>query len=1325
MKEFKRILALALAFVMTVSVLTMTPSTTVSAAPSKYVKSLKLSKKKLTIESGKKASINATVKVKGSASKKVKVTLSKANKKVVKKAKVGKANSKGVSKITFTAAKVTAKKTTTIKVVTSSKNSKNKAITKTIKVTVAPKAATQETEVVPASVTATAAKSVINVGEATVITATVLPSNAKNKTVTFTSSNPAVAAVSNTGVVTGIGAGEATITVKTVNGKVATVKITVVKVEATGITLDKTSADLFVSGTTTLVATVTPANATNKTVTWSSSDESVASVKDGVVTGIAVGTAKITATTANGLTASCTVKVTKKTVLADGVSIEMINPYEDASGKEYANTALVGKDMTIQTRVVKDGQPVGNTSVTLSMDDLYGNADDAFEVRQSTVVTDDNGYANFAIGLKTGKDYNFSAVDGIFQSFIVKAQESGSNVSEELTIKFASIELNGITVENNRRMDIPDITPSDNASASDDGIASTYYLERNLYEEYVSSQQVSTAKNDHKVYMTAAPYLVMPATRDTAHIGDWEYNVANGTSGPCSVYNDATNQTTTVQVTEIPAGLRYITLHFDKISLSKYITMNVELYNAATGGLISRKEVTVKEQDSKGIQVATQDDINCYLVVSLVSQGQVDTTHEGYILKKLVGVWKSQNSEVTTVEEIPGTVKWENVSNDVVYETKASSYADMKPYLPTDSIFAREDYQYSYRVPAFPYTGNAIIEVKDTNGKEVLAYYLYPTVNDGDNVNVLAPLGSDKAVLGSVEEANNKVGTITTDGNTVIIDSTASGWTSLKATVTVPGLSEKELNAQNGGLLYSSVQFNPVPKQDEVVEYPDFFAIEGQKVVVTAQLYDVNGNKKTDSGKKISFKVKDQEVDLSGKNVGSLATLASVSNFGSTDSTGTVTLEIRDLTDNETYSLVEQLSASAEGYNVKLTIAGTEVDVADIYWVDLGLTFVDSAVDADAPARTTQFENSTLSISKAANYVVDDKNGWQIGYLPVARSVKFKNPYYYEQNFTAPEHSLTNVDEFVSVSGVSIEYSKNKESVSMTQANNVATLKTTVAGEVDLTGTLKIEDTSKVKFTFYNANGEKVTYNNVGIGDPIIGQTGLKLKTVWETADVNVNLVAPKNVYTNTAATVYVVVTDKYNNAIKNAKVVYSVKGVHSMTDVEGTTTDKGVLAISLPAVFVDTAASDVVNVTVNETEKAECTISYTPAPAAGAEPIDAFALRAETETSFAISVGADKKTINVFFTNAVSADSIQAGQFKFVQNNSEDNTYKVVSAVLGAENTCVTLTLDKEIASDGANHTLTIGNYTDVATGIVYTLRDTYGQVFGGATYEFKPNER
>ena len=71
-------------------------------------------------------------------------------------------------------------------------------------------------------------------------------------------------------------------------------------VSVTGVSLDKTSAELEVGGTLKLTATVEPANATNKDVSWSSSAENVATVENGTVTAVAAGTAVITVKTADG-----------------------------------------------------------------------------------------------------------------------------------------------------------------------------------------------------------------------------------------------------------------------------------------------------------------------------------------------------------------------------------------------------------------------------------------------------------------------------------------------------------------------------------------------------------------------------------------------------------------------------------------------------------------------------------------------------------------------------------------------------------------------------------------------------------------------------------------------------------------------------------------------------------------------------------------------------------------------------------------------------------------------------------------------------------------
>ena len=161
----------------------------------------------------------------------------------------------------------------------------------------------------------------LKVGDTSTLTVTIKPTDATNKTATWKTSNAKIATVSN-GKVTAVGVGTATITV-TVDGKSATTKVTVAKAETkqeevkptevkvTGVTLNKTSLDLKVGGSQDLTATINPSNATNKTATWSSSNESVATVANGKVTAVGAGVATITVTV-DGKSATAKVTVAKE-----------------------------------------------------------------------------------------------------------------------------------------------------------------------------------------------------------------------------------------------------------------------------------------------------------------------------------------------------------------------------------------------------------------------------------------------------------------------------------------------------------------------------------------------------------------------------------------------------------------------------------------------------------------------------------------------------------------------------------------------------------------------------------------------------------------------------------------------------------------------------------------------------------------------------------------------------------------------------------------------------------------------------------------------------
>lgn len=163
-------------------------------------------------------------------------------------------------------------------------------------------------------------------GTAFSLIATVMPSNASNTGVNWSSGNAAVAVVSANGTVTALSPGTAVISATTVDGSyTATCLVTVqatssptnptpttpTNIMPSGVNISESALNLTVGNTYQLGASVTPGNATNPAVMWSSENSSVASVtSSGFVTAQNAGQTRIIATTVNGLTAVCAVTVT-------------------------------------------------------------------------------------------------------------------------------------------------------------------------------------------------------------------------------------------------------------------------------------------------------------------------------------------------------------------------------------------------------------------------------------------------------------------------------------------------------------------------------------------------------------------------------------------------------------------------------------------------------------------------------------------------------------------------------------------------------------------------------------------------------------------------------------------------------------------------------------------------------------------------------------------------------------------------------------------------------------------------------------------------------
>lgn len=157
---------------------------------------------------------------------------------------------------------------------------------------------------VPSSVSLSPTPATVDNGKTIQLTATVLPVDATNKNVKWSSSNTDIATVDNNGLVAGLAVGTTTITATTYDGaktsnSVVTVNYAEVPVTSVGVMPISTS--INIGATTQLNATILPTNATNKLINWSSSNELVATVNSsGLVAGVSEGEATITATTVDG-----------------------------------------------------------------------------------------------------------------------------------------------------------------------------------------------------------------------------------------------------------------------------------------------------------------------------------------------------------------------------------------------------------------------------------------------------------------------------------------------------------------------------------------------------------------------------------------------------------------------------------------------------------------------------------------------------------------------------------------------------------------------------------------------------------------------------------------------------------------------------------------------------------------------------------------------------------------------------------------------------------------------------------------------------------------
>lgn len=198
-------------------------------------------------------------------------------------------------------------------------------------------------------------------GDTEELMATVMPENATDKGIEWKSSDESVATVSQNGLVTALKEGPAVITVITNDGGFeATCDVTVNKkdIPVTEVQLNKETMDLMEGDEERLVVTVKPDDATDKSVVWESSNETVVTVdQDGLVKAVREGDAQITVTAKNGASASCLVGVSKKDIPVTGIKLDYISMELNVGTGGKLTATVEPENATVQDVEWKSSDP--------------------------------------------------------------------------------------------------------------------------------------------------------------------------------------------------------------------------------------------------------------------------------------------------------------------------------------------------------------------------------------------------------------------------------------------------------------------------------------------------------------------------------------------------------------------------------------------------------------------------------------------------------------------------------------------------------------------------------------------------------------------------------------------------------------------------------------------------------------------------------------------------------------------------------------------------------------------------------------------------------
>lgn len=529
----------------------------------------------------------------------------------------------------------------------------------------------------------------IEIGDQKPLTATVSPSDATNKNVSFSSSKESVATVSQDGIVEAISAGKAIVTVTTEDGKYkahCAVNVLEKVVHVSGIALNKTILSMKEGEEFTLVPTVTPDNAADRSVRWSSDNVAVVTVSDeGVVKALKAGKATVTATTVDqGKTASCSIEVTEGMSAITGAATHISCRNAEISGK--ANLS-------------------GTTTTDLSFGVLYSTS--------SGVLI---GSATNIEARSFDSDYNYTVNTEVlepettyyYRSYIIQDKEISYGELKSFTTLAVSSMI--------QTLDATDINPKDAVlNASLDLTDCKYDALEYGFEvtpESGSAHIVRSSNHSEKKF----------SAKDGSLSIDKKYSVTAYVKLDGRTYKgEAKTFTTTSVKASITAESSNLSYHSATISGKLIVesegsfTKSATLYYSSTASTLeelkfsgAEKTITLGADGSYSINLLS---LNCdtqynYVVVAKVDEVEFNTGIKSFKTLELTEMpemvdlglsvkWRSWNLGASKPEDYGGYYQWAGTTDvtdksiyldysNCPYHTGSSAYSGWTKYIPSD-----------------------------------------------------------------------------------------------------------------------------------------------------------------------------------------------------------------------------------------------------------------------------------------------------------------------------------------------------------------------------------------------------------------------------------------------------------------------------------------------------------------------------------------------------------------------------------------------------------------------------------------------------------------